>query len=94
MFARALTRAPYTRIQRPLACFRRTGKNNSVVNPERTARENGRVRDQFGPGSQTGLMINRYFMKAWLNAVNPAWSLRKVRDSFELRAGIRKVAYF
>src|SRR5581483_4595187 len=51
MFARALSRAPYARLARPDACFRRTGMHNSAVNSARTERENGTVRDEFGPKS-------------------------------------------
>lgn len=94
MYARALTHAPYARIDKPLSCFRRTGHNNSAVHPERTTRENGQVRDLFGPKSSAELMFNRYFMKAWLNAANPAWALRKFRDQIQMKTTPHKVAYF
>jgi glycosyltransferase involved in cell wall biosynthesis len=94
MFARAIAKAPYARMNRPLACFRRTGMNNSAVHHERTARENQTVLDAFGPSSRAERMFWRYAMKSWFNLTNPEWLIRKTHNAACVRLGLQRKAYF
>lgn len=79
MFARALRRAPFARLSRPVACFRHTGVNNSAVNLERTMAENARVRAAFGPHSAVARAASKAALKLWFNARNPEWAVGKLR---------------
>lgn len=79
MFARALRLAPFARLERPLACFRHTGVNNSAVNVERTSTENGRVRAAFGPRTPFERIVWKAVLKLWLNASNPDWAVGKLK---------------
>jgi glycosyltransferase involved in cell wall biosynthesis len=94
MFARALSRSPYARLARPVACFRRTGLNNSAVNMERTDRENRAVRSQFGPPSQLERWLWQYALKAWVNLTNPQWLLHKLAEPALIRLNLQERAYF
>ncbi len=94
MFARALSRAPYARLARPVACFRRTGMNNSAVNSARTERENGTVRAEFGPKSAFERQVWRYVLKAWFNLANPGWLMHKLAGHTRLPLRPRQGAYF
>lgn len=94
MFSRARARAPYGRIGRPVACFRRTGVNNSAVNGERTRRENLAVLDRYGPSSPLERMAWRAAMKAWFNFGNPAWLAAKMAQPVRLRLKLQERAYF
>ena len=76
-FSRALARYPYLRIERTLACFRRTGNNNSMINRERANKESHAVMETFAPRSALQRSLSRHFMKVWLNGTNPAWAARK-----------------
>lgn len=79
MFARALRVAPFARLNRPVACFRHTGANNSAVNLKRTAAENARVRAAFGPRTSVERALWRAALKLWFNARNPDWAVGKMR---------------
>jgi glycosyltransferase involved in cell wall biosynthesis len=94
MFARARTVARYGRIARPVACFRRTGVNNSAVNGERTRRENQAVADQFGPPSAVERRIWRFAMKVWFNVVNPTWLAAKLCQPVRIGMGLQERPYF
>jgi glycosyltransferase involved in cell wall biosynthesis len=78
MFARALSKAPFARLAQPVACFRRTGKNNSVVNIDRARREHRSILSSFGPCSALERMLCRYALKAWFNCTNPQWLANKL----------------
>lgn len=80
-FSRALARHPFTRVNRTLACFRRTGENISVVNKERADKESHAVEEMFGSRSALQRSLYRYFMKVRLNGTNPGWSVRKWGDA-------------
>jgi len=94
MFSRARAITPYARIARPVACFRRTGANNSAVNGERTRRENLAVLERFGPRSRLEQQATRYALKAWFNAANPAWCATKLAEPLRLGLGLQRHAYF
>jgi glycosyltransferase involved in cell wall biosynthesis len=94
MFARARSVARYGRIARPVACFRRTGANNSVVNSERTRRENQTVLDRFGPRSKIERQMWRYAMKIWFNFANPTWLATKITQPIRLGMRLQERAYF
>jgi glycosyltransferase involved in cell wall biosynthesis len=76
-FARALSRCPYTRVPAPLAVFRRTGENNSVVHGTRAYQEGVRVMEAFGPKSDAQRWAYRWLLKVWLNASGPVWCFKK-----------------
>lgn len=81
MFSRARRLARYARIARPVACFRRTGANNSAVNIERAKGEARAIVNTFGPRSRLEQQLWRYSMKIWFNLANPAWVTAKLRQS-------------
>lgn len=89
LFARALTHHPYSRIERSLACYRRTGANNSVSNKERMNKDIRAVAEKFAPDSVPQRALYRYLMKAWLNGANPSWSTRKWADAAGARVFAR-----
>jgi glycosyltransferase involved in cell wall biosynthesis len=84
MFARALAIAPYARLARPVACFRRTGLNNSAVNSVRASEECRRVLEGFGPPSNGERQFWRYALKAWFNFANPEWLMWKMSQRVPL----------
>ena len=94
MFARARSKAPYARLARTVACFRRTGMNNSAVNGERTQRECRQIRAAFGPASDVERRFWRYALKAWFNAGNPRWLTYKMMESVRVRLRHQEKAYF
>lgn len=94
MFARALSQEPYARVSVPIACFRRTGQNNSVVNAERANREVRSVRDALGPKSILERACWRSLLKAWFNLRNPQWLARKLSGSICVRLGLQERTYF
>jgi len=94
MFARALSRAPYHRLARPVGCFRQTGMNNSATNGARTMRENGVVRDKFGPSAAWERRFWQLALKLWFNARNPDWALVKLRELWQARMGYSTVTHF
>ena len=94
MFARARSTARYGRIPHTVACFRRTGFNNSAVNGERTLREIRTIVDHFGPPSEFERQMWRYTMKAWFNFANPAWLASKLAQPVRLRLHMQEKAYF
>lgn len=94
MFARALSKEPYARVARPLACFRRTGQNNSAVNVARAEGECRRVLDTFGPASQAERRLWRGVLKSWFNLSNPTWLCWKLQERARLRLRLQERAYF
>ena len=94
MFARALSKAPYARLRRPVACFRRTGLNNSAVNLVRTARENAQVRDRFGPSGTFEREVWRAVLRCWFNFGSPQWLAHKVADGVRVRLRMQEKVYF
>jgi glycosyltransferase involved in cell wall biosynthesis len=94
LFARARSIAPYTRVARPIACFRRTGENNSAVNLTRADGECRRVRDNFGPASGLERVFWRYTLKSWFNLANPGWLANKLAQPARLRLQLQTRAYF
>lgn len=94
MFCRALALAPYARVSRPIACFRRTGMNNSATQGERTVREGLRTRAVFGPSSPVERAFWRHFLKLWFNLGNPSWLASKVADSARTRLRLQPKANF
>jgi hypothetical protein len=76
-FARALSQSSYKRITRPLAAYRLTGQNNSVIHRERTNLECRRVLNSFGPPSDLERIAYRYLLKLWVNGANPVWCAKK-----------------
>lgn len=94
MFSRALSKAPYARVAHRIACFRRTGQNNSAVNTERQAREVRTVCEAFGPRSPVERTCWRYAQKVWFNLVNPPWLLWKLTSSVRVRLRLPQEKYF
>lgn len=94
MFARALSKSPYERLARPVACFRRTGMNNSAVNTERTNRENQTILDAIGPKSALERQFWRYVLKFWFHFANPQWLMWKLAEPARLRLHLQERAYF
>ena len=94
MFARALSVAPYARLGLPVACFRRTGQNNSAVNALRADGECRRVLERFGPRTAAARRFWRYALKVWFNGANPQWLLCKLAQPARLRLRLQEKAYF
>jgi hypothetical protein len=94
LFTRALARAPFARVGRAVACFRRTGANNSVVSLSRSRREVASVCAAFGPTSRAERFWWRYLLKTWINIANPGWTARKVVDRTRFRLGRQEKTYF
>jgi len=94
MFCRALTLAPYGRIARPIACFRRTGVNNSAVHGARTAVECERVRARYGPSSSRQRQLWRGLLKAYFNLGNPGWLVAKIADSTKTSLKLQPKSHF
>ena len=94
LFARALARRPYARIARPLTCFRRTRKNNSVVNRLRSRNEAEKVMSAFGPRSEAERALWRGALKLWFNLRNPKWMSLKVSSSVRKRFDPALPTYF
>ena len=94
MFARALAVKPFERLSRPIACYRRTGANNSAVHETRMRREIDAVLTSFGPASTAERRFWRYALKVRLNAGNPEWLLHKLAHKVRLRLRLQETAYF
>lgn len=94
MFCRALTKAPYGRIDQPIACFRRTGVNNSAIHGSRTTAECARILAQHGPSSNAQRLFWRFLLKAYFNLGNPDWLLSKVADSTRTTLKLQPKAHF
>jgi glycosyltransferase involved in cell wall biosynthesis len=94
LFTRALSKAPFERVATPVACFRRTGSNNSVVSVVRSMREVESVCDAFGPTSRIERVLWRYVLKAWINVTNPGWSSRKLVDRTLFHLGRQEKTHF
>ena len=73
-----------------IACFRRTGLNNSVVNRQRMLRENRSIRDQFGPKSELRQRLWRWTLKVRLNLGNPAWMANKMGGLLTNKLGLAR----
>lgn len=93
MFARALSKAPYQRVARQIACYRRTGANYSATHPERTVYESSLVRKDFGPKSKWERRIWRVLMCTWLNIRNPQWFFRRKLGVILWRLGLQEKIY-
>ena len=94
LFARALKQERYVRIAAPLTCFRRTGKNNSVVNSSRIGRETRQVLETFGPRSDWERLVWKHLLKGWFNLRNPGWTTRKMTHAIRTRFDPATHAYF
>jgi glycosyltransferase involved in cell wall biosynthesis len=94
LFARALSQRPYVRIAQPLTCFRRTRKNNSVVNGVRARSEADKVLSNFGPKSQATQAFWRGTMKVWFNLRNPTWMTQKALGRLRRRLDPASPCYF
>lgn len=94
MFCRALSLAPYGRIGRPIACFRRTGVNNSAVHGARTAAECAKVRAYYGPSSERQRLFWRSALKAYFNLANPDWLAAKIADSTRTTLKLQPKSHF
>lgn len=94
MFCRALTKEPYGRIADPVACFRRTGVNNSAINGTRMAGEYARIRAVYGPGSNAERLFWRSLLKAYFNFGNPGWLASKIVDSTRTALKLQPKTHF
>ncbi|HWL04645.1 MAG TPA: glycosyltransferase [Xanthobacteraceae bacterium] len=94
MFARALTHAPYHRLEQPVSCFRMTGVNNSAVNLARMNAESKRIRAKFGPRSVAEQQLWKGALKGWFNFRNPTWLAHKSAERLLIRLGYRETAHF
>jgi glycosyltransferase involved in cell wall biosynthesis len=93
MFARALARAPFHRLARPVACFRKTGLNNSGTHKVRARGENALICAKFGPKSQLERQIWRALLKGWFNGRNPGWFMSKVAEHGRVWLGHQQKLY-
>lgn len=92
LYARALHREPFARINRILTGIRRHGDNLSMsADPKRLAEERA-VAERYGPQSEWRRSAYRYMLKLWLNSTNPTWSLCKRIDAFQARPTARSSA--
>ncbi len=96
MFCRALAREPYARVARPVACFRRTGQNNSAspANKARAMGEVARVRAVHGPASRAEALFWKIALKGYFNARNPDWLVSKQLDLGRSRLKLQPHAHF
>ena len=94
MFARARSRAPFERVRRRIACFRRTGMNYSAVNPEHATSELRLIIETFGPKSDLERRIWRRLLKVWINLRNPDFLMRKQLGSVLWRLSLQAKKYF
>jgi hypothetical protein len=94
MFARALSKARFERVPTYIACFRRTGTNNSAINWQRAKRESTLIFKTFGPRTNLERQYWRYILKAWFNLRNPEWLLRKMSKSVPWRLRLQEKTYF
>ncbi|WP_186418229.1 glycosyltransferase family 2 protein [Bosea sp. CS1GBMeth4] len=94
MFCRALAKEPYGRIARPIACFRRTGVNNSAIHGARTTAECARIYAQHGPSSQAERLFWRLLLKTYFNLANPDWLLSKMADTTRTTLKLQPKAHF
>ena len=94
LFARALHREPFSRIKRPLACWRRHGQNNSAVHRDGLLKDAQAVRESFGLANGFNRFLFSYMIKAWCHLSNPGWSARKMIERTRVRLGIAQVSYY
>lgn len=76
-FAKAITKSPFDRTTATLATFRRHGANMSMTAGDARLGELARIQEEFAPSSAARRAFNRYLLKMWTNAANPAWMLHK-----------------
>jgi hypothetical protein len=94
MFARAFSKAPFERVPARIACFRRTGLNFSVVNPELAARDARLILEAFGPASSLERQFWQRTLQAWINLRNPHWYIVRRLGSLRWRLGLQEKKYF
>jgi glycosyltransferase involved in cell wall biosynthesis len=94
MFARALDREPFQPVERPLACFRRTGLNNSVRYRERARAESAEIEQRFGPVSDVERRLWNVTMRSWFNLRNPTWMISKANGRAAAAVGWRQARHF
>lgn len=88
LFARALRLEPFERVTRPLACWRRHGRNYSMVHYELAVCEAHAIRESVGLRNGFSVSLQRYAMKAWFNLRNPGWCGHKMIARARLRSGM------
>jgi len=76
-FVRAHLLAPFARVSGPVAAFRRTGENHSVVNSDVIAAEGHQIANERSDLSDSQRRAGRALMKVWINARNTRWSVTK-----------------
>jgi glycosyltransferase involved in cell wall biosynthesis len=81
-FAKALQRAPYSRVSATLVQFRRHGANMSQSSDPRVAEEVNLVADSFASRSPVRREVDREILRVWLNARNPRWCAQKYQTRF------------
>jgi glycosyltransferase involved in cell wall biosynthesis len=79
-FIRAHSMAPFARVSEPVAAFRRTGENYSVVNSDVITAEGDRIAKERSDLSASQRRTGRALMKVWINARNARWSVTKFRN--------------
>lgn len=94
MFMRARSAEPYARVSQRIACFRRTGENNSVVMAERVKWQQQHVLDTFGPAGGAERALWRVVMKLWVNLANPGWLAVKLSQALRAKIGLRSGGHF
>ena len=94
LFARALAREPFARVDRVVAGSRRNGKNFSVVKKDRRREESQLIAETLGPKSNVQRFAARMLLKAWINAGHPEWLAHKLLDRAQVRLGLKSVSYF
>ena len=94
LFARALAREPFARVDRLVAGSRRNGKNFSVVKKDRRREESQLIAETLGPKSNVQRFAARMLLKSWINAGHPEWLAHKLLDRAQVRLGLKSVSYF
>jgi glycosyltransferase involved in cell wall biosynthesis len=77
LFAAALSKSPFDRIDHTLSRFRQHGGNASTSGSARLVQENESIARDYAPGSSALRNFYRQSLRVWVNARNPAWFLGK-----------------
>ena len=92
LFAHALQQEPFERVARPLAAWRRHGRNHSVVYNDLAVHEAHAIRQSLGLSDDPGRPLRRCAMKVWFNLRNPGWCGHKMIERARLQLGMARQA--
>jgi glycosyltransferase involved in cell wall biosynthesis len=83
-FCKALEHAPWSRVNRELACFRRHGSNMSMTSP-RAADDYRVIADRHAASSVLVRNLDKWALKLWANGRNPGWAIGKKVTAYRAR---------